>query len=75
MAPAFNHASCDESGTDAGREFKELSDVTFHVDRILIDAQEILDCTRRLDKPAGGFAQQAVSEFHASGDSKEEGKG
>ena len=55
LALAFNHASCDESGADTRRVFEELSDVTFGLDRILMEAQEILDLTRGLDKPAGWF--------------------
>lgn len=39
LALAFHHEPCEKSGADAGRVFEELSDVTFGLDRILMDTQ------------------------------------
>ena len=65
----FDHASCKKSGTDTGRVLEELSDVTFGLDRILMDAQQILtspSCLHKTDpwlshRPAGEICRIAGS--------------
>lgn len=55
MALAFGHASGEKPGSDTRRVFQKLLDVTFCLDRVLMDAQPILDRSCGLDKTSSGF--------------------
>ena len=63
VALPFGHASGEECSADTRRVLQKLSNVTFCLDRILMEAQPILDRSCGLDKTSSGFTHRAASEF------------